>query len=61
MFHINYRMAKAQQERMLAQAQKQGGRAQSPTRIVALVRRLTARRRKKAEVEPSHKPAEAKV
>ncbi len=57
----DYRAAKAQQERLLAEAEKQGGRAQRSNPLVALVRRLAARDEKKAQVQPGHKPAQANV
>lgn len=57
----DYRMAKAQQERLLAQAEKQDGRAQRPNIIVAFVRRLVHRREQGRQVQPNPKPAETKA
>lgn len=57
----DYRMAKAQQERLRAQAEKQDGRARQPNIIVAFVRRLVGRRDTARQVQPNPKPAEAKV
>ena len=57
--HNDYRMAKAQQERLLAQAQGQDGRAQRPNPLVALMRRLAGRSDRKAKVQLNSKPAKA--
>ncbi len=57
MFNQNdYRMAKVQQERLLADAEKQDGRAQRSNFFVALLRKLAARGEKKAQVQAGHKP-----
>jgi len=57
----DYRMVKAQQERFLAEAQKQDGRAQGPNPLLSLVRRLAAGSKKAVPGQPSHKRAEARV
>ena len=57
----DYGMAKAQQERLVAQAEKQDGRAQQPNLLVAFVRRLVARGEEPAQVQSSRKRAEAQV
>lgn len=53
----DFRMAKAQQERLLAQAETPGGRAQRPNPFVALMRRLAGRSDRKAKVQLNSKPA----
>lgn len=55
--HNDYRMAKAQQERLLAQAQGQDGRARRPNLVVALLRRLAGRGDRDAEARLSRRPA----
>lgn len=55
--HNDYRMAKAQQERLLAQAQGQDGPARRPNLVVALLRRLAGRSDRKAKVQLNSKPA----
>lgn len=55
------RMAKAQQERLLAQARKQDGRAQRPNFLAALIRRLTGVNEKEVTAKISRKPAEAQA
>lgn len=55
--HNDYRMAKAQQERLLAQAETPGGRAQRPNPFVALLRRLAGRSERKVDVQLDRKPA----
>lgn len=57
----DFRMAKAQQERLLADAEKQDARAQRSNPFVALLRKLAARGEKKAAVQPDHRSAQAKV
>lgn len=55
--HNDYQMAKAQQERLLAQAQTPYGRARRPNPLVALMRRLAVRSDRKAKVQLNSKPA----
>ena len=62
MFNQNdYRMVKARQERLLDDSEKQDGRARRANVFVALLRKLAGRGAKKAQVQPGHKPAQAKV
>ena len=61
MFNNDYRMAKARQERLLADAEKQYARAQRSNVFVALLRKLAGRGEKQAQVEPGRKRAQANV
>ena len=54
----DYRMAKAQQERLLAQAEKQDGRQRSNP-FISLIRRLAARNDEGAKAQVNHKPVRA--
>ncbi|MDX1688953.1 MAG: hypothetical protein R3248_13310 [Candidatus Promineifilaceae bacterium] len=53
----NYRMAKAQQERLLAQAEKQDGRRRRSNLLLALIRRLADRGDRRTGAQVKHKPA----
>lgn len=57
----DYRMAKAQQERLLVQAEKQDGRARRPNRFVALMRRLTEKDRGRVTAKLGRMPAQAEL
>ena len=57
--HSDYGMAQAQQERMVAQVDKQEKRAGQPHLLVALLLRLARRPARPAETQLSRRPVRA--